>query len=179
MHTLDRAAAITHANNARLGSLNDLGCMLDAIARDNWNRIVSSDAASVTLGPSHQGLIVTAGQAAGQAFTLPKSLGKGAAFNVVVTTAITSNSTTIKAASADDAFAGVALGVDDDVEGATGFSWNAETGDDTVTMDGTATGGKLGDHWQFIDVAPGLWLVKGFITQSGGAESTPFSATVS
>lgn len=77
----------------------------------------------------------------------------------------------------DDGFLGGVLGVDDDADAA--FAWKAESGDDTISLDGTATGGKVGDWFQFTDMAAGLWLVEGFITQSGGSEVTPFSANVS
>ncbi len=75
---------------------------------------------------------------------------------------------------------GVAIGADDDTEGAgTAHVWNCETNDDTITMDGTTKGGKLGDHVEVLDYASGKWLVKAFLTQSGGSEVTPFSAAVS
>jgi hypothetical protein len=74
---------------------------------------------------------------------------------------------------------GSARGVDDDAEGATGYQWNCETNDDTITMNGTATGGKAGDVWELEDIATDTWAVDGVLTQSGGSEATPFSATVS
>lgn len=118
-------------------------------------------------------------KADGMAVTLPPATGTGNTYAVVVGTAITSNSTTIKAASASDSFAGTAFGVDTDAEGATGYTWNADSGDDTFTMDGAARGGEIGDVILFTDLASGLWLVDARITQSGGSEATPFSATVS
>lgn len=127
----------------------------------------------------HAGKVVTLNRAAGIAVTLPAATGTGRTYEFMLGTAITSNSTTIKAASADDSFAGMALGVDTDAEGATGYTWNADSGDDTFTMDGAATGGEIGDTIRLTDVASGLWRVEGFVTQSGGSEATPFSATVS
>ena len=45
-------------------------------------------------------------------------------------------------------------------------------------MDGSEKGGIKGDHWEIVDIASGLFHVRGFITQSG-TEATPFSAAVS
>lgn len=146
---------------------------------DQSARVVNiTDDATLTQA-THGEKIVTVDDAAGAAITLPAATGTGMRIKIVITTTITSNSTTIKAASASDSFVGSARGVDDDVEGATGYQWNAETNDDTVTLDGSATGGKAGDYFILEDVASGVWLVEGSITQSGGSEATPFSATVS
>lgn len=136
-------------------------------------------AATFVMNDGHAGKRIDLNRAAGIAVTLPASTGSGNKYRFYIKTAITSNTTTIKAASAADSFVGMAFGVDDDVEGATGYQWNAETNDDTVTMSGTATGGKKGDYWEFEDVETGVYRVVGYLTQSGGAEATPFSATVS
>ena len=107
--------------------------------------------------------------------TLPAATGSGNRYTVVVKTAFTAG--TIQVASAADSFYGGIVGVDDDADAA--YTWKAETNDDTVNASGTATGGKVGDWYEFIDVAATKWLVRGFITQSGASEATPFSADVS
>ena len=147
---------------------------------DKSSSIVTLTAASdaLTLAEHAERLLVV-NKADGSALTLPAATGTGNKYTVLIGTTISSNSTTIKAASASDSFFGLAFGVDTDAEGASGYTWNADSGDDTVTMNGTATGGVAGDVWEFVDFATGKWLVEGKITQSGGAEATPFSATVS
>ena len=127
----------------------------------------------------HEGKIVVLDRAAGIAVTLPASQGEGDIYTFVIKTAVSSNSTTIKVANASDAYTGQAFGTDDDVEGATGYNWNAETNDDTVTLDGTTTGGKAGDKIVITDYASNVFDVEAKLTQSGGSEVTPFSATVS
>jgi hypothetical protein len=108
--------------------------------------------------------------------TLPAATGTGNVYKfVIVTTAWTGGA--IQCASAADSFLGGVVGVDDDADAA--YAWKAEADDDKIAGNGTATGGKVGDWYQFIDVATGLFLVSGFITQSGGSEATPFSAAVS
>lgn len=147
---------------------------------DRSGRLVASGVASVSLlNTIHNDRILYYSKADGGAITLPAASGLGSIYTVILGATITSNSTTIKAASASDSFTGMAFGVDVDGEGATGYTWNADSGDDTVTLNGGSTGGFIGDEWVFKDVASGVWQVRGFITQSGGSEATPFSATVS
>lgn len=138
----------------------------------------TTDSTFTVLSNTHNKKTIVGNNAAGQAFTLPAAV-LGEKFKIVVGTTITSNSTTIKAANASDSFVGFAYGVDTDAEGATGYTWNADSGDDTFTMTGTTNGGVVGDHVEIECVAANTFLVKGYITQSGGSEVTPFSATVS
>ena len=152
---------------------------LNAVA-DKSGSVVNTTAATLALtAAAHAERLVTVNKADGAALTLPAATGTGNKYTVIIGTTISSNSTTIKAASASDSFTGMAFGVDTDAEGATGYTWNADANDDTVTMSGTATGGVAGDRWEFIDYATGLWNVTGYLTQSGASEATPFSATVS
>lgn len=127
----------------------------------------------------HGSRIVTLSRAAGVTVTLPAASGSGEVFTFITATAVTSNANVIKVANASDSFTGIAMGVDTDAEGASGYTWNADTNDDTISMDGTATGGKAGDKWVVIDYAANLFNVIGYISQSGASEATPFSATVS
>ncbi len=48
---------------------------------------------------------------------------------------------------------------------------------DTITLNGSTTGGVKGSHVELQDVASGVWRVSGFLV-STGAEATPFSANV-
>lgn len=149
-------------------------------AADVSGRIVNVTGGSVALtAATHEGRIVTIDKADGCAVTLPAASGSGGRYKVVITTAISSNSTTISAANGSDSFIGGAVGSDDDGEGATGYTWKADSGDDRVTMNGASQGGEAGDFWTFEDVAANTWLVFGYIKQSGGSEATPFSAAVS
>jgi hypothetical protein len=159
--------------------LNATPAELNAVA-DKSASIINTTAASLALTAAlHAERLVTVDKADGAALTLPAAAGTGNKYTVILGTTITSNSSTIKAANASDSFFGLALGVDTDGEGATGYTWNADSGDDTVTMTGTTNGGVAGDTFTFVDFAANKWLVEGRITQSGGSEVTPFSATVS
>jgi len=153
---------------------------IDRVA-DKSSSVVSAVASTlaVTL-PLHGDRIIYFGKADGNTVTLPAATGTGAKYTFIVKIAATSNANIIKVANATDVMEGIAIGVDDDTEGAgTAHTWNCETNDDTITMDGTATGGKLGDKIEIIDVATGKFNVFALLTQSGSFEATPFSATVS
>lgn len=131
--------------------------------------------ASTTLAKdTHAGTVVNVSAAAGLTLTLPASTGKGDVYEVFVLTTVTSNGYIIKVANATDIFAG-ALGVSTDAAGVTIL---AGTTDDTITMNGSTTGGLIGSNIRIKDVSAGFWQVSGFLV-STGAEATPFSATVS
>lgn len=106
---------------------------------------------------------------------LPAATGTGYTYTIIFKTAFTGG--TIKCASASDSFLGGCTGTDSDADG-TAFGFLADPNDDTVTLNGVATGGIAGDHLIFRDVASGLFHVSGHLTFSGGSEVTPFSATV-
>lgn len=126
---------------------------------------------------AHAGRTVTLNRAAGIAVTLPNATGTGSVFRFVVGTTVTSNTTTIKVARAADAMQGVAYVRSDNSAAVLAYSATAGT-DDTVTMDGSTTGGLVGDVIEVIDIAANRWQVLAF-TQATGTEATPFSNTVS
>ena len=76
---------------------------------------------------------------------------------------------------ANAGFYGNLLAADTDAAGQ--FNWGALPGvSDTITYNGTSTGGKIYDRIKFTDIATDKWLVEGYISQSGGSEATPFSS---
>jgi hypothetical protein len=111
------------------------------------------------------------------AYTLPAATGTGDKYTIILGATITGAST-IKAASAADSFVGTAVLFDDG--GNTVSSFNADAADDTVDLLGTSnsTGGIIGAVYEFWDVASGKWAVR-IVSDAGGTEATPFSATVS
>ena len=102
--------------------------------------------------------------------TLPAATGTGNKYTVVFSANCTS--LTITTAGSDFMLGGCS-GVDDDADAA--YSWDAIANTNTISASGTATGGKAGDWYEFLDIASALWIVRGFITQSGASEVTPFS----
>lgn len=136
-------------------------------------RVVNVTAATlaVTLA-AHDSKTVTLNRAAGQAVTLPAASGSGARFRFFVGTTVTSNSTTIKVANSSDVMAGILT-----VLGSSVAAFATQSTSDTITLNGTTTGGVIGTWIDIEDVAANLWLVRGALSGSGSA-ATPFSATV-
>lgn len=146
-------------------------------AADASARIVDATAATLAVTEAtHDGKVITLNRAAGIAVTLPAASGSGTWLRLFIGTTVTSNTTTIKVADATDTMSGIAL--IDEAGGATAGVWPTAADTDTITFDGTTTGGILGDMVELIDVAANKWWVR--ITGSTtGTEATPFSATVS
>ena len=139
--------------------------------------LVSATAATLAVtAAAHAGRTVLLDRAAGQAVTLPAATGTGNAYKFFVLTTITSNSTTIKVADATDIMAGVAIVANDSDASASIFETAADS--DTITFDGSTTGGIKGAVVVLQDVATNLWSVN-IVGAATGSEATPFSATVS
>jgi len=107
------------------------------------------------------------------AITLPEATGTGDYYYILQGIAATS-STIVTADTANAGFHGFIMGSDTDAAG--NFNWVATGTQDTITYDGTATGGKLYDWIKVTDVATDAWLLEGNIKQSGGSEVTPLSS---
>lgn len=143
---------------------------------DPTSRIVNATASTLTVTKvSHDQKIVTLNRAAGVAVTLPAATGSGNWFRFYVGTTNSGGSTTIKV-TGDDTMSGLAVSAADG--GNTVNGWETAADSDTITFDGTTTGGVLGDFVELIDVAADKWSVR-IMSSSTGTEATPFSATVS
>lgn len=110
------------------------------------------------------------------AYTLPDATGTGDKYTIILGATITGAST-IKVSRAADTFVGVAILFADG--GDTTVSFAAAATDDTVDLLGTAnsTGGLIGAIYEFWDAAANKWAVR-IVSDAGGTEATPFSATV-
>jgi hypothetical protein len=94
----------------------------------------------------------------------------------MIKTTVTSNTTVIKVANASDTMAGRAIACADSGNSVNG--WETAGSSDTITLDGSTTGGLRGDTVEITDIAEGIFVVNASLTQTG-TEATPFSATVS
>jgi hypothetical protein len=138
------------------------------------SNVVDVTSAAVTITKeAHAGRVVTLNKADGVTATMPAATGTGDVYTFFVGTTITSVGAIIQAASAADVFnGGVAISTD-----IAGVTMLAAATTDTITMNGTTTGGVVGSFVKLTDVAPGVFLLEGFLA-STGAEATPFSAAV-
>lgn len=154
------------------------GTLADSAVQPRDNKdIIALTAATLSLtAATHNNAIVAVDRAAGSTITLPAATGSGADFEIFVKTTITSNNLIIKvAANTDDAMKGIChLAADTDDSG---LIFEA-AGNDTITCNGTTTGGIAGDVWKLKDVAAGVWSIEGNISATG-TEATPFSEAIS
>ena len=143
---------------------------------DGDARIAAVTASTLAVTPAYDGRVTTLSRAAGIAVTLPAATGSGAKYTFVNITTVTSNNTTIKVANASDTMTGAAIVLQDGGDTMVGFE-TAAASSDTITWNGTTTGGINGDSAELTDIATNVWFVR--VLQSGtGTEATPFSATV-
>jgi len=118
--------------------------------------------------------------ATGDTFTLPAASGSGAVYTIIVSTTVSSNNHIIQAANATDEFYGTVSMIDTDTSD-TEIHYSALDGDglDTITMNGTTTGGIKGSFIQIVDVAAGQWQILSSKMLHSGDVATPLSAAVS
>jgi len=143
---------------------------------DESARIVNVTAATLTVTQAtHSGKIIILNRAAGIEVTLPAASGSGGWYRFIVGTTFTGAST-IKVVG-DDTMIGTATLFQDVGDTVVGFA--AGGTDDTIDMLGTSnsTGGIAGEKIELIDIAADLWAVT-LVSDAGGTEATPFSATV-
>lgn len=144
-------------------------------AADVSARIVNATAATLAITEAaHDGKVITLNRAGGIAVTLPAATGSGTKLQFIVGTTYTTAGT-IKVVG-DDVMTGSALLAQDAADTAVMFETAADS--DTITLNGTTTGGIKGDSVELIDIAADLWWVR-VVGSATGTEATPFSATVS
>lgn len=131
--------------------------------------------ATRTLTRSDANTVVTINAAAGLTLTLPPASGLGDEYQFVIGTTVTSNNVIIRVANASDTMRGVAQMAQD--AGDTAVAFEAGATADTITFNGTTTGGLVGDRVILRDVAANLWSVN-IVSAATGTEASPFSATV-
>ncbi len=132
---------------------------------------VTSAAATVT-ADGYAGLRIVLNRAAGITATLPAATGTGIQYLFQMLVDAT-GSHIIKVANATDVMMGTAwVGV-----AAAVSSFHTTDTSDTITMNGTTTGGLKGALVILTDSAAGFWGVQMF-SEGTGTLATPFSATV-
>jgi predicted RecA/RadA family phage recombinase len=151
---------------------------LNSIVPVTQGGIVSATASTLTVtAAKHAGKVVLLDRAAGVTVTLPAASGSGSVYEFIVKTTFSGGSGVIKVANSSDAFIGFSLIVSDDA-GAPAKGYIASpASDDTITLNGTTTGGYVGDKVVIRDIAANVFSVE-VRGKATGTEATPFSATV-
>jgi hypothetical protein len=135
------------------------------------NSTVTSATLTVT-ADTYNGQTINLSRAAGITVTLPAATGSNAVYTFETATSVTSNNNVIQVANATDVMNGIAS-----VAGTTGSVFSTLPASDTITMNGSTTGGLIGSHVQVTDLAAGFYLVQASLVGSG-TPATPFSAAV-
>lgn len=150
---------------ADIATLNALG--------SGTGRIVTTTAATLSLTAAlHAGRTVVQNNVAGCALALPAATGTGDLYRVIVKATITSVGVVVSCTPLTDLFVGMAWVMSDNSQAVLAYLPAAT--DNTLTLNGTTTGGYLGHLLEFRDVAAGIWSVESF-GKATGTEATPFS----
>jgi hypothetical protein len=124
---------------------------------------------------AHLGQRVMLARAAGVTATLPPATGSGNRYEFIVSVTPTSNAHVIRVTGNDVMF-GLAQVAQD--AGDTSVMFETAADSDTITLNGSTTGGLKGARITLDDVAADSWAVL-VVTAGTGTEATPFSAAVS
>ena len=128
-------------------------------------------AATATLTDFEAGGLVVVNRAAGCTITLPDATGSGYRY-LITTIADQTGDLVIQAPDASNVMQGVAM------TDMTGVVFATADTTDTITLNGTTSGGLKGARVELIDVAADTWHVF-VVSEASGTEVTPFSAAVS
>jgi len=138
--------------------------------------VVDTTATTLTITQAlHGNRIMTVSSAAPIAVTLPQATGTGTVYKFQMQVAATATSSTIKVANSTDVMQGVSWCLTTASANVVGYGTSASS--DTISLNGTTTGGVIGDIIEITDVKTGFFSVKMFSSPTG-TTATPFSATV-
>lgn len=140
----------------------------------NTYGIVTLTAATETItADAHAGNRIIMNRAAGQTITLPAAIGTGIQYEFILLVDASGNQI-IRVANAVDTMMGTA---NLSVAAAPSTFQTVDATSDTITMNGTTTGGLRGARVVCTSAAVGLWAVS-VHSEATGVVATPFSATV-
>jgi hypothetical protein len=134
--------------------------------------IAAGSSLSVTKA-EHDGRIILLDTAAGSTITLPAAEGLGTHFTFIVSVTCASNAHVINV-TGDDEFVGHAMQVQ--VSNDTEAQYPSLVADnfDGISMNGTTTGGIIGDWIECVDILTDHWAVK-INSNASGTVATPIS----
>jgi len=150
---------------------------------DLTGRVVTIVETGAITTVAHSDRLCMLGEVGGNALvtlTLPEATGSGAKFKFAVSVVNTSSYVIVVADTTNCKFIGNVLIQDADLLATVGaVMYSAGATDDTITLNGTTTGGQLGDFIELIDVATDVWFVQGILNCPAGSNTaTCFSAAV-
>lgn len=136
----------------------------------NYGINTITDATATLTAAAHAGHTIVINRAAGCTVTLPDATGSGNRY-LITTIADQTGDLVIQVPDASNTMQGVAM------TDMTGVVWPTTDTTDTITLNGTTSGGLKGARVELIDVAADTWNVF-VVSEASGTEVTPFSASV-
>ena len=137
--------------------------------------VISEATATRTLREEESGSVCLFDRAAGIVYTLPAACAVGTYFDFFTSVTITSNSASVVTGAAAELMVGQIVNCDTDTSDAVAI-WKALVASSyiKVAMNGTTTGGIIGDAIRCVKVTTTKWSVTGFTTATSTV-ATPFS----
>lgn len=161
---------------SELGALDGVTATAAEINRavDVSGRLVAAGSTLALTEAAHDGKTILLDTAAGSAITLPAATGSGTRFRFVVTVKPTTNQHRISVVGNDAMLGSVNLL---DLDGAAQTAYAAAADSDQFNLNGTTTGGQIGDVVELEDALADRWLVvRGQLTCAAGSNpATPFA----
>lgn len=136
----------------------------------NYGINTITDATVTLTAAAHAGHTIVINRAAGCTVTLPDATGSGNRY-LITTIADQTGDLVIQVPDASNTMQGVAM------TDMTGVLFATADTTDTITLNGTTSGGLKGARVELIDVAADTWNVF-VVSEASGTEVTPFSASV-
>ena len=169
--TVTSSAAELNIMNGVNATAAELNSVADVSARVVV--IVATDAITVAEHEGRVNMLAEVGGDAAVTLTMPEATGSGNVFKFWI--GVVNTSDYIIAALTTDTFSGSIVVVTDG--GDTIEAFEVDGTDDTLTFNGTTTGGvTIGDWVEFVDCLDTTWCVNGTMTGSGD-EVTPASGS--
>jgi len=151
---------------------------MNARAMKRLNLGLPNDPFSITTSTfqatiDYHGRYLLLNRALGTALKLPAANGSGTLITIIVQKVPTTTPCDVISTNpSTDIFAG---SITNAATTGNGKLWATGTTDNTITLNGTTTGGvSIGDQIELVDIAAGIWAVVGTIVASGTI-ATPFS----
>lgn len=190
VNVVDRGSGAVSAATRQANALTNLGLTVTQAELNALHNVVIANGsyiaagATKTLVAADAGKLVKLDTLAGSVVTLPAASGSGRRYRFFVSVLATSNSHVIQVANGTDFMVGLAFGARVDSSNAalsfaTVNSGTVATNSDTITLNRTTTGSVTIGEWMMVeDIAANVWKVEAFLSATGAAFATPFSAAV-
>ena len=140
-------------------------------------QVISEATATRTLREEESGATCLFDRAAGIVYTLPALCAVGTCFDFVTAVTVTSNAAKVITGAGTELMVGQIINIDTDTSDTlAGWKSLVATSNIAVSMNGTTTGGIIGDYIRCVKVTTTKWSVTGF-TLATSTVATPFATS--